>query len=121
MTFYDHSTVIKSFIEAADVISVFKEPVNLNQTSLKRQKRQFAAQFAPTLTCFLVLDDGTTFTDIDLFISVVPIQEVEQFCLVYTEDTTISAEVASYLTACQINSPSFPLSGSCQLLADQLG
>ena len=120
MTFYNHSKFIESFIEAADVISAFKEPVNLHQKTLERQKRQ--TMDTVRLTCFLTLDDGITFTDIDLFVSAATQQEheqVEQFCLFFTEDTTVSAEIARFLMECQTNSPSFPFDGSCQLLADR--
>ena len=121
---YDHSTFIKSFIEATDnVISAFKEPVHIHQKTLKRQKRQNQFIVASLLIFACSLDvDGTTFTDIDSFISSQQVTlgtEPEQFCLIFTETTTISDEKATFLTECpSVPSASFPIDASCQLLAD---
>ena len=119
INFYDHSTVIKSFIEA----EAFKEPVNLHQKTLKRQKRQ--NQF--TVTSLLIIEcaldvDGTTFTDIDSLISsqqVILNTGTVQFCLIFgTGTTTIAEEKATFLTECLTANPLFPIDTSCQLLAD---
>ena len=97
--------------------------MHLHQKTLKRQKRQ--NQFI--VTSLLIIEcnldvDGTTFTDIDSFISsqqVILDTDTEQFCLFFTEITTISEEKATFLTEClSFPSASFPIDTSCQLLAD---
>ena len=137
MTFYDHFTVINSFIEAANHVPIGNE----TDESRGRKKRKLEFESASQVINHICI------SGIESYLQEVQQeapQEAQQFCSRHTDITTISAEKALLLAECQTsetnnqilscqsfaecqtsetnnqiaNNPSFPLDTSCQLFAD---